>query len=90
MTQTTAITRFNTTSQPQTQTQSQPQPQAQPKSALDELEQFYNGLKETQALYNDQLAAFGRKIKLAAFAYRQQAREYNKAVGRLKPVRKIV
>ena len=90
MTQTTAITRFNTTSQPQTQTQSQPQPQAQPKSALDELEQFYNGLKETQALYNDQLAAFGRKIKLAALAYRQQAREYNKAVGRLKPVRKIV
>ena len=82
--QTTAITRFNTTPQ------IQPQPQAQPKSALDELEQFYNGLKETQALYNDQLAAFGRKIKLAALAYRQQAREYNKAVGRLKPVRKIV
>ena len=84
MTQTTAITRINTTPQSQTQTQ------AQPKSALDELEQFYNGLKETQALYNDQLAAFGRKIKLAALAYRQQARAYNKAVGRLKPVRKIV
>ena len=84
MTQTTAITKFSTTPQ------SQPQPQAQPKSALDELEQLYNGLKETQALYNEQLAAIGRKIKEAALAYRQRVRECNKANGRLKAVRKVV
>ena len=82
--QTTAITRFNTTPQ------IQPQSQAQPKSALDELEQLYNGLKETQTLYNNQIAAFGRKIKEAALAYRQRVRECNKANGRLKSVRKIV
>ena len=90
MTQTTAITRFNTTSQPQTQTQSQPQPQAQPKSAYDELEQLYNGLKETQALYNDQLAAFGRKIKEVALADRQRTREFNDVSRRLERIKQAI
>ena len=78
MTQTNAITRF-----PATTPQIQPQPQEQPKSVLDELEQLYNGLKETQALYNNQLASFGRKIKEAALAYRQRTRNYNKAMRKL-------
>ena len=84
MTQTTAITRFNTTPQ------SQPQPQAQPKSAYDELEQLYNGLKETQALYNDQLAAFGRKIKEVALADRQRTREFNDVSRRLERIKQAI
>ncbi len=78
MTQATPITRF-----PAKTPQIQPQPQEQPKSVLDELEQLYNGLKETQALYNNQLASFGRKIKEAALAYRQRTRNYNKAMRKL-------
>ena len=84
MTQTTAITRFNTTPQ------SQPQPQAQPKSAYDELEQLYNGLKETQALYNDQLAAFGRKIKEVALTDRQRMREFNDVSRRLERIKQAI
>ena len=83
MTQATAITRFPTMTP-----QIQPQPQAQPKSVLDELEQLYNGLKETQALYNNQLASFGRKIKEAALAYRQRTRNYNKAMRQLEIIQR--
>ena len=84
MTQTTAITRFSTTPQ------GQPQPQAQSKSAYDELEQLYNGLKETQALYNDQLAAFGRKIKEVALADRQRTREFNDVSRRLERIKQAI
>ncbi len=84
MTQTTAITRINTTPQSQTQLQ------AQPKSAYDELEQLYNGLKETQALYNDQLAAFGRKIKEVALADRQRTREFNDVSRRLERIKQAI
>ena len=83
MTQATANTRF-----PTTPPKVQPQPQAQPKSVLDELEQLYNGLKETQALYNNQLASFGRKIKEAALAYRQRTRNYNKAMRQLEIIQR--
>ena len=90
MTQTTAITRFNTTSQPQTQTQIQTQTQAPQQEAFDELEQLFNGLKETQAMFNDQIANISRKLKAAVTADRQLTREYNKAIGRLEAVRKAI
>ena len=82
MTQTTAITRFPVT--PQTQTQAPQQ------VAFDELEQLFNDLKETQAMFNEQIANISRKLKAAVTADRQLTREYNKAIGRLEAVRKAI
>ncbi len=89
MTQATAITRFPATT-PQFQTQTQAPQQSQPLNAFEELEKLFEGLKATQAIYNEQMATISRKLKAAVTADRQRAREYNKAIGRLEAVRKAI
>ena len=87
MTQSSTITRFPSTT-PQIQTQ--PQQQSQPLNAFEELEKLFEGLRATQAIYNEQMANISRKLKAAVTADRQRAREYNKAIGRLEAVRKAI